>query len=111
MGAMVVIELHHLLEPQRYTPAKQAREADVRTAEDRFKVVEEQLVRQVLDVELKVERRSLVSQQIRTDGEIEDSARANASALEVNLVVEPWVEALTDEIGERRARLDIGRNP
>jgi hypothetical protein len=57
-----------LLEAQRQTPAHKAREADVRPAEDRFKVVEKEFVRQILDVELYVERCPFTLQEVSADG-------------------------------------------
>lgn len=41
-----------LLEPQRQATAEESWKADVRAAEDGLEVVEEQLVRQILNVEL-----------------------------------------------------------
>src|SRR5215217_3164717 len=99
-----------LLKAQREAPAEEAREDDVRAAEDRLEVVEEQLVGQVLHVELDVERRSFLLKKVCADGEVENRARAHASTLEVDLVVEARVESFGGELRQRRARLNVGRD-
>ena len=57
-------QIPSLFEPQPQPPANQPGIADVRAAEDRLKVVEEQLIGQILDIELKVHRHALFLQQI-----------------------------------------------
>lgn len=53
-----------LFEAQVQTSAEKARIADVRAAKNRLEIIEEQLVCQVLDVELKVQRSALFLKQI-----------------------------------------------
>src|SRR5215216_824163 len=90
-----------LLKAQREAAAEEAREADVRAAEDRLEVVEEQLVGQVLHVELDVERGAFFAQQVGADGEVENRARPDAPPLEVDLVVEARVETVGGELRQR----------
>src|SRR6185503_5515612 len=100
---------HGLFEPQTQFPAKKPWIPDVRSAKNRFKIVEKQLIRQVLHVKLDVHGDAFLLHQIRADREIEDRARPHAPALKVDLIVQTRIETPRDEVGERRSGFDIGR--
>src|SRR5690349_5324310 len=87
-----------LLESQAQPAAEQTRIADVRAAENRLEVVKKQLVCQVLNVELEIQRDAFFLHQVRADREVENRARTNAATLEIDLVEQPRIEAFSDKL-------------
>jgi hypothetical protein len=71
-------------ESDRQLPANQARKSDVGAAEDRFKIIEKKLVCQVLNIAVKVERRSLPPQKVGSHREVGDCSGSNSASLKVD---------------------------
>ena len=99
-----------LFKPQTQPPAEKPRISDVCAAKNRLEVVKKQLVRQVLNIELKIQRHALLLHQVRADREVENRPRANSAALEIDFVEQPRIEPFSDKVGESRFRFHVDRH-
>src|SRR6266508_1939100 len=99
-----------LLKAQREAPAKESGVPNVSSAKNRLEIVKKQFVSKVLHVELNVHRHALLLPEIRANRKVQDCSRPNAASLEIDLLIETRIKALTDEIGECGAGLYIRRH-
>src|SRR6185369_7340546 len=71
------------------------------------KIIEKQLVCQVLNVELEIHRHAFLLHQVRAYGKVQDHSWTNPPSLKINFVVQPRIESLRDELSQRRSRVDV----
>src|SRR5215469_12128538 len=99
-----------LPEIQREPAVPQSRRSNVRAGEYALKVVEVQLVSQVLDVQCELNADPLFSTEIDPGGKIQDRPGLDSAALEINFIKEAEIESLADKLLQRGAGFHVHRN-
>src|SRR5215216_722972 len=100
----------NLFKSKRKPPAEKTWIAHVCPTKNGFKIVEEQLVGQVLNVKLEVHRHPFLLHQVRAHREIQNRSRTHPPSLKVDFVIQTRIEALGNEVCDCRPRLDVHRH-
>ena len=78
--------------------------------ENRLKIIQIQLVCQVLDVKLDIHRDAFLLHQVSAHREIENRPRPDTPTLKVDFVEQTRVESFGNELSQGRSRLHIDRH-
>src|SRR5262245_48844289 len=99
-----------LPEIQSHPAAPKSRRPNVRSREYALKVVEVQLVSEVLDVHCELNADSLFSTEIDPSGKIQNRPGFDSAALKINFIKEAGIESLADKLLQRDAGFHVHRN-
>src|SRR6185295_6873144 len=98
------------LESEGDSPTEEARKTNVCAAKNRLEVVEEELVRQILNIKLEIDRGAVLLKEICADRQVQNGPRLYSATLKIDLIVYPRIKTSRRKLSKRGSGQNVSRN-